>query len=162
MAAIGKAKDFHEYREVAIGETFDLDETQIRILNADGAQWLKKVKDKITVFQLDPFHKYQAIKEYVADRKAQIDIRELLDNGNIEEMFEYMEIYKNSLFEDKEIESMEKLQKYLTNNKEGLLPYQKQKLDLPERPEGLEYLNMGKMENHVWSVIARKMKHNLD
>lgn len=28
------------------------------------------------------------------------------------------------------------------------------------RPEGLEYRNMGTMENHVWSVIARRMKHN--
>ena len=160
MAGIGKAKDFQEYREAAIADTFDLDETQVRILNADGAPWLKKVKDKSTVFQLDPFHKYQAIKEYTADKKAQIDIRDLLDSGKIEEMFEYIEIYKNSLYEDKEIENIERLEKYFRSNEHGLLPYQKQELDLPEQPEGLEYRNMGTMENHVWSVIARRMKHN--
>lgn len=160
MAGIGKAREFQEYREAAIADTFDLDETQIRILNADGAPWLKKVKDKSTVFQLDPFHKYQAIKEYTADKKAQIEIRELLDSGQIERMFEYIEIYKNSLYEDKEIENIERLERYFKSNREGLLPYQKQELDLPKEPEGLEYRNMGTMENHVWSVIARRMKHN--
>jgi hypothetical protein len=160
MAGIGKAKEFHEYREAAIAETFDLDETQIRILNADGAPWLKKVKDRSTVFQLDPFHKYQAIKEYTADKKAQTDIRELLDDGKLEELFDYIETYKNSLYEDKEIENIERLERYFRSNKEGLLPYQKQNLALPESPEGLEYRNMGTMENHVWSVIARRMKHN--
>lgn len=160
IAGIGKAKDFHEYREAAIAQTFDLDETQVRILNADGAPWLKKVKDKSTVFQLDPFHKYQAIKQNIADKKAQTDMRELLDNGEIEEMFAYMELYKNSMSEESDIENVEKLQKYFESNKEGLLPYQKQGLELPIHPEGLEYLNMGTMENHVWSVIARRMKHN--
>ena len=160
IAGIAKSKEFHEYREAAIAQTFDLDETQIRILNADGAPWLKKVKDKSTIFQLDPFHKYQAIKQNIADKKAQFDIRELLDNGEIAEMFEYMELYKNSIFEEIEIGNVEKLQKYFESNREGLLPYQKQEIELPSSPEGMEYLNMGTMENHVWSVIARRMKHN--
>ena len=54
----------------------------------------------------------------------------------------------------------EDLLRYYENNREGLLPYQSQGLELPEPPEGLEYRNMGTMENHVWSVIARRMKHN--
>lgn len=41
--------------------------------------------------------------------------------------------------------------RYYRNNREGLLPYQSQ---------GLEYRNMETMENHVWSVIARRMEHN--
>ena len=32
--------------------------------------------------------------------------------------------------------------------------------ELPEHPEGLEYRGMRIMENHVWSVIARRTKHN--
>ena len=31
---------------------------------------------------------------------------------------------------------------------------------MPKAPEGLEYLNLGTMENHIWSIIARRMKHN--
>ncbi len=159
-AGMEKARDFHANREAAIASVFNLDETEIRILNADGASWLKKVKDKSTIFQLDPFHKYQAIRENISDKKAQEEIRELIDRGQLEEMFEYIAIYRDSLGDDKEIEKAQKLLEYFRNNRSGLRPYQKQTGKLPESPEGLEYLNMGIMENHVWSVIARRMKHN--
>lgn len=49
---------------------------------------------------------------------------------------------------------------YFSNNKNGLIPYQERGLKLPQNPEGLEYRNMGTMENHGWSVIAKRMKHN--
>lgn len=57
------------------------------------------------------------------------------------------------------IEDAEDLIRYYENNREGILPYQSQELKLPKPPEGLEYRNMGTMENHVWSVIAKRMKH---
>ena len=85
---------------------------------------------------------------------------ELLEEEKTEELFEYLELYKNSLWEEKEIKDVEELVRYYRNNEEGLLPYQSQGLKLPEHPEGLEYRNMGTMENHVWSVVARRMKHN--
>lgn len=152
-----KAMDFHANWEAAIARVFNLDETEIRILNADGAPWLKKVKDKSMVFQLDPFHKYQAIRENISDKKVQEGIRELIDSEQLEKMFEYITIYRNSLDDDKEIEKAQKLLEYFKSNRNGLRPYQKQIGKLPER---LEYLNMGKMENHVWRVIARRVKHN--
>ena len=49
---------------------------------------------------------------------------------------------------------------YFSANKEGLLPYQKRGFEIPESPKGLIYKNMGTMENHIWSIIARRMKHN--
>lgn len=135
-------------------------EVPVLFEEADGAPWLKRVKDKSTIFQMDPFHKYQAIKENISAGKAQKAIRELLDAGQLDEMFEYITIYRDSLGDDKEIEKAQKLLEYFGSNKKGLRPYQKQIEKLPESPEGLEYLNMGTMENHVWSVIARRMKHN--
>lgn len=84
----------------------------------------------------------------------------MLSEEKTEELFEYLETYKNSLWEESEIEDAEELIRYYENNREGLLPYQSQGLELPEHPEGLEYRNKGTMENHVWSVIARRMKHN--
>lgn len=160
VAGFSKAKVFHEYREAAIAEKYNLDETQIRLLNADGAAWIKKVKDKSTYFQLDPFHKHKAIKENIAHKSAGEKVRELLDAGKVDEMFEYLKMYRDSLTEDKEIEKAEILIQYFQNNREGLLPYQEQGIELPESPEGLEYRNMGTMENHIWSVITRRMKHN--
>ena len=160
VAGFSHAKEFHACREAAIAQTFNLDEVCQRILNADGASWIKKVKDKSTCFQLDPFHRNKAVKEKIYNKKAQKDILELLAQEEIEEVFHYLELYKNSLSEEKEIKDAEELIRYYKNNKEGLLPYQSQGLELPENPEGLEYRNMGTMENHVWSVIAKRMKHN--
>ena len=160
VAGFARAKEFQEYREAAIAEKFNLDEVSQRILNADGASWIKQVKDKSTCFQLDPFHRNKAVKEKIHNRKAVRDIMELLETERIEELIEYLEVYKNSLGDDAEIDDAEELIRYYENNREGLRPYQSQELDLPEHPEGLEYRNMGTMENHVWSVIARRMKHN--
>ncbi len=159
VAGFSKAKEFQEYREAVIAQEFNLDEVGQRILNADGASWIKKVKDKSTCFQLDPFHRNKAVKKKIHEEEAQDDILELLREEKIEEVFRYLEIYQNSLSDDKEIEDAEELMQYYENNREGLLPYQSQGLELPEPPEGLEYRNMGTMENHVWSVIAKRMKH---
>lgn len=159
VAGFSKAKEFHEYREAQIAQTFDLDFVEQRILNADGAAWIKKVKDQSTCFQLDPFHRNKAVREKIHHPAAQRAILELLEEEKIEEVFEYLECYRNSLWEEKEIEETEELIRYYENNREGLLPYQSQGLELPESPEGVEYRNMGTMESHIWSIIARRMKH---
>lgn len=160
VAGFAGAKEFHEYREAAIAEKYNLNEVDERILNADGASWIKKVKDKSTCFQLDPFHRNKAVREKIHNPEAVRDIMELLEKEKIRELFEYLEIYRNSLWEEREIEDAEELIRYYRNNREGLVPYQSRLGELPCHPEGLKYRNMGTMENHVWSVIARRMKHN--
>lgn len=160
VAGFERAKEFHEYREAAIAEKYNLDEVNERILNADGASWIKRIKDKSTCFQLDIFHRNKAVREKIHNPKAVRDIMELLEEEKVGELFAYLETYRNSLSEDGEIEDAEELIRYYRNNESGLLPYQSQVPELPEHPEGLEYRGMGTMENHVWSVIAKRMKHN--
>ncbi len=159
-AGFNKAAEFHKVREAQIAKEYNLEETEVRIMNGDGAGWIKKVADKSTHFQLDAFHRNQAIRENIFYPKARKDIYELLEEGNIKQLFDYLEIYRDSLDKDEEIEKAEKLITYFRKNEEGLLPYQKQGIELPGSPEGLEYRNMGTMESHVWSIIARRMKHN--
>lgn len=77
-----------------------------------------------------------------------------------DELFKYLKIYRDSLSDETEIKDVEELLKYYINNREGLIAYQSQGLNLPEHPDGLEYRNMGTMENHIWSVIAKRMKHS--
>lgn len=99
VAGFEGAKKFHEYREAAIAGKYNLDEVNKRILNADGASWIKKIKDKSTCFQLDPFHRNKAVREKIHNRKAVCDIMELLEQEKIEELFAYLETYRNSLSE---------------------------------------------------------------
>lgn len=112
VVGVDSAKEFHEYREAAIAKTYNLDEVCERILNADGASWIKKVKDKSTCFQLDPFHRNKAVRERIHNPKAVKEIMELLEEEKIEKMFEYLEVYQNSLSEDGEIEDVEELIQY--------------------------------------------------
>ena len=137
VAGFSKAKEFREYREAAIAQEFNLDEVDQRILNADGASWIKKVKDKSTCFQLDPFHRNKAVKEKIHKQAARDAVLELIKAEEIEEVFRYLEIYRNSLSDETEIEDVEDLIRYYENNREGLVPYQSQNLNLPEPPEGL-------------------------
>ena len=159
VAGFEKAKDFQEYREAAIGSTYDLAETELRILNSDGASWIKKIKDKATVFQLDPFHRNKAIREKITDKQAAEEVFSYLTNRDVDGMFEFLAKYKDSISDEAEAEKVEELITYFGNNEDGLLPYQEQGFIIPEPPEGLEYRNMGTMENHIWSIIARRMKH---
>ena len=160
VAGFSKSKEFQEYREATIAQTYDLDETDVRIMNADGAEWVKNICEADTIFQLDPFHRNKAIKENIPYPQAVNAIHELLNQHDIEGIFRYLEIYKNSVSEDEEIEKAERLIKYFRNNRDGLIPYTEKELNLPENEQGLVYRNMGTMENHVWSVIAKRMKHN--
>lgn len=87
-------------------------------------------------------------------------IHELLDAQELDRLFEYLEIYKNSLCDDEEIEKADRVITYFRNNRKCLIPYSRQGLNLPGNKKSLVYRNMGTMENHVWSVIAKRMKHN--
>ena len=158
-AGFGKAADFHKAMEAGIAREYDLEKTDIRLLNGDGASWIKKVPDKSTVFQLDPFHRNQAIREKIGDKQVRKIIHEYLVNKQIDELLEFLGIYKDSLPEEDWSIKAGELLEYFTNNKDGLLPYQEQDIDIPESPEGLCYRNMGTMENHVSSIIAHRMKH---
>ena len=160
VAGFSNSKEFQEYREASIAEKYDTDEIEIRLMNADGSEWIKNVCDADTVFQLDPFHRNKAIKDYIPYKEAERTIHDYLEQKDIDGMFEYLEIYKDSLSEDNEIENANKLITYFKNNRKGLLSYQDQGVLLPEHPDGLIYRNMGTMENHIWSVIAKRMKHN--
>lgn len=71
-----------------------------RILNADGASWIKKVKDESTCFQMYTFHHNQATREKLHKRKEVTDVKELLEDERIDELFEYLKIYRDSLREE--------------------------------------------------------------
>lgn len=51
------------------------------------------------------------------------------------------------------------LYKYLDNNREGLLPYDKRGIKIAEPPEGVIYKGMGVQENQNCTVITLRMKN---
>jgi hypothetical protein len=163
MAGMENSREFHEKREALIESKYNVDEIQQRILNGDGGSWIKEPYDSETIYQLDRYHIYQEILRKISDKKAQRDIRELFDEEKIDEMLEYIEMYATSTESpdktDKTSKKARELHKYLNNNKEGLLPYHKRGIKIPDAPKGIKYKNMGVQENQNCTIITLRMKH---
>lgn len=163
LAGMESSSEFHEKREACIRKKYNADEISQRILNGDGGNWIKEPYDPDTIFQLDRYHIYQEILRKISDKEAQGAIRKLLEEEKPDEMLEYIEIYATSVESPDEKDSKSKkareLYKYLSNNKEGLLPYDKQGKKIPEPRPGIIYKGMGVQENQNCTVITLRMKN---
>lgn len=163
LAGMEDSQTFHEKREACIRRKYDADEIGQRILNGDGGSWIKEPYDPDAIFQLDRYHIYQEILRKIKDKKAQQDIRELLEEEKTEEMLKYIGIYADSVESPDEKDTRSKkareLLQYLENNREGLLPYDRQGVAIPEAPEGLFYKHMGVQESQNCTVVTMRMKH---
>lgn len=136
LAGMEKSSEFHRKREALIEKRYDVDEIQQRVLNGDGGSWIKEPYDPEVIFQLDQFHIYQEIKRKLKEKEAQKAVTELFEANKMEEMLEYIKIYADSVESedetDKRSSNARKLYEYLSNNREGLLPYQERGRKLPE------------------------------
>lgn len=163
LAGMEDSTTFHEKREACIRQKYDTDEIGQRILNGDGGSWIKEPYDPDAIFQLDRYHIYQEILRKIKEKRAQQEIRKLLEEEKIDEMLEYIELYATSVESpdenDKRSKQARELLQYLRNNKQGLLPYDKQGISIPEPTEGVIYKHMGVQESQNCTVITMRMKH---
>lgn len=163
LAGMEKSSEFHEKREACIHRKYNADEIQQRILNGDGGSWIKEPYDPEAIFQLDRYHIYQEILRKIGDKKAQAEIRNLFDEEKVDEMLEYIEVYATSVESadeaDKKSRKARELYQYLKNNRDGLLPYEKQGKEIPEPQPGIIYKGMGVQESQNCTVITLRMKN---
>lgn len=163
LAGMEDSTEFHAKREACIRKKYAADEIGQRILNGDGGSWIKEPYDSETIFQLDRYHIYQEILRKICDKKAQKEIRELFEQEKMDEMLEYIQLYATSVEsqdeKDKASKKAMELYKYLNNNKEGLLPYNKRGITIVEPKDGIIYKGMGIQETQNCTVITLRMKH---
>ena len=160
-ASFGTGKEFKELSDATIAEVYNTDEIKVRILNGDGASWIKQsIEDEGVYFQLDPFHKSQAVLRNIQDKKEAHKLMKMLNDGQVEESFEYLtKLMVKYTDDENKFKKLEKLYTYLFDNKIGLIPYSLRKeIEMPEAPEGLEYRTLGTMEHNICDVIAQRMK----
>jgi len=150
---------FYARKEGVIAKTYNIDEIEMRVLNGDGANWIKRsLIDDTVHYQLDTFHRNKAILKYVSDPVARKTIFELLYTKQIDFMLSVIESYSNSTEDEKERENFLTLLKYFQNNKDGLISYKRRGLDLPMSTNDIEYRGCGAMESNVYSIIGFRMK----
>lgn len=163
LAGMEGSMEFHAKREACIQTKYAPEEIGQRILNGDGGSWIREVYDPEAIFQLDRYHIYQEILRKIADKKAQREIREHLEADRPDEMLEYIRTYAVSVESpdenDKRSRNAMELYRYLENNKEGLLPYHKRGIPIPEPEEGILYKKMGIQESQNCTVLTLRMKN---
>lgn len=159
-AGFEPAAEFRKRKEGMLGSEYNLDEIQMRIVNGDGGNWIKNHSEGEGVhYQLDPFHKSQAIIKNVEDKQARTTMLTFLKENKYEEILMYVSALEKDSLDAKTKEKLRNLYNYFSNNQLGLMPYLERDLDLPILEDGLVYRNMGTMEHNICDVIGQRMKH---
>lgn len=159
VAGFTDSENFKLLRDASIAKIYNYDEIKFKILNGDGATWIKKDHDaEGEYFQLDRFHISKAILRNIKDKDESKKLWKMFKKSE----FECFKLRLNELKYEcggvyEEVKKIEELEKYLISNKDGIIPY-KNRVNLPEPERGLYYRNMGIMEPNVYNILGHRMK----
>ncbi|HBR28794.1 MAG TPA: ISLre2 family transposase [Firmicutes bacterium] len=159
-SGFSSSREFKELWDATVAENYNTDEIEVRIINGDGASWIKAgLGEEGSHFQLDPFHISQAIIKKVPHKKQASKLKRFLRQGEVDKGFDYLTelLIQNNKDQDK-FKKLEDLYNYLARNHEGLIPFHLRGIDLPKPPQGLEYRTLGTMEHNVCDIVALRMK----
>lgn len=167
IATTENAKKLKRLVDMRIGTKYAVHKIEKIIINADGADWCKKIaespKEK---YQLDMFHIQKKIREAVKDNEYVNLMSNIVKTDKPEYIFNIIYNYKVELkYEEKkeELEKVKELEEYLRNNEKGLLRYQ---YELGYNIEELnelskeKYRNLGTEESQMYCVCRKRMKKN--
>jgi len=160
FAGYMKPEEFKTVRDAAVAEKYNVDEIVYRVLNGDGAVWIKNGHDLETdIFQLDPFHLAQSVIRNVSDKQARRHIIKWLKAGDFNKVFNKIEALKYECGGlESEVKKLTKLEDYIKSNMDGIVCYKdREQIKMPNPPEGLEYRNLGTMERNV-NIFGKRMK----
>lgn len=74
-AGFTDSRKFKKLRDTKIAEEYNVDEIETKIVNGDGASWIKEgLGEEGVYYQLDPFHKSQAVLRNVPDKKEAVKL----------------------------------------------------------------------------------------
>lgn len=162
FAGFEKSEEFHEKREAQVRSIYNVDKIEYRLLNGDGASWIKEQFTNNKIYQLDRFHINSNIaKDIPYDKEIAKEIKRLLRQCGVEETLKYLNKYIDSVDNNNPFDTRaskgKELYTYLLNNKEYIVPYYKRNIKLPKPPEGITYNHMGVQENQNCTIITMRM-----
>ncbi len=153
------ADKFIKRKEGIIANRYRVDGIEMRILNGDGAEWIKKsISDENVYFQLDPYHRNKAIISHVQDGKKRKVLFGLLKEGRTDDLLECIEAYINCSEDEKEIKELTELYTYFESNKSGLIEIHNRNMVIPTSTGNKQYRHLGCMESNIFSIIGNRMK----
>jgi len=160
FAGYMKTEEFKTLRDAVVAKKYNVDEIAYRVLNGDGAAWIRNGHDsEMDIFQLDSYHLSKSIICNVYNKQARRHILRWLKEGKIEKVLSKIENLKNECGGlESEVKKLTTLENYIKNNIDGIVVYKDRKnITLPNAPEGIEYRTLGTMERNV-NIFAKRMK----
>lgn len=160
FAGYMEPEEFKTLRDAAVAEKYNVDEIQYRVLNGDGASWIRYDHDReMDIFQLDPYHLAKCVVRNVYDKQARRHIMGWLKSGEFEKVFKKIGDLKYGCGGiEGEVKKLTDLEKYIKNNIDGVVIYKDRgNIKLPAAPKGIEYRTLGTMERNV-GIFAKRMK----
>ena len=157
-AGFDEPKEFRRRSEARLAQKYDVDGIDIRILNGDGASWIKGI-DEDAVMQLDPFHRSRALTRGLADKAARSEARRLLKEKDVDGALGYIKSLAENSKEEKEAKRINELYRYFNDNKAHLLTWDERGIKLPPPPKGVVYRRLGTQEHSNCVLITHRMKH---
>ena len=159
IAGMMSSKKLEKIRNARLYQKYDLDKVKLRVMNGDGARWIKNITAKDAISQKDNFHIHQEIVRDIQDKKYREELEKIIEEKRFDEVEKYIESLKSELGgEEKTVKKLKKLQSYL---KDGLPRYQdvlkEKNQEMPKAPEGIEYRNPGIMESQIFTVLKVRL-----
>jgi hypothetical protein len=151
--------DFVGRKEGIIANAYNIDEIELRFLNGDGANWIRRnMEDESIHYQLDPYHRNKWMTERVSDKAVRKTMMEALYSNDPDLLLHVIEVEAMSTDDEITRENYLKLHGYFSKNKDGIVPYDQRGLDIPPPPDGKEYRRMGACESNIYTIIGNRMK----
>ena len=159
-ASFEKAGDFRRHKEGVVQSRFNADSIQLRVLNGDGAGWLRNSPEPNAVSVLDKFHRNKKITECVQDPEFASLLRKLLCDGKIDTLLTCIQAQIDSTDDPAQIKGLKTLLRYYTENKDALLSYYDRGIPIPDtrEPGTLHHARLGSMESNVFTLVGNRMK----
>jgi len=130
------------------------------IFGSDGAGWCKSVGEDADIFQLDTYHRNNAITRCIKDKAHRKAAMELIQQKDIDTLLDYVEALVTSYEDPDAVDKAIQLLTYFTNNKNELLTWKERDIELPDPPKGIVYRSLGTQEHTNANVICTRMKNN--
>ena len=158
FAGYEKIEVLDDIANSGIAEKYDMEALKYKILNGDGASWIRKESEinEDVIYQLDWFHVFQKTSRKIKDKKERKKIYKLIEKRKYNELIEKVKNLYETEVDEKEKEKIKEVYDYYKNLKEYLPRYtEREDITLPD---GIEYRGMGTMEGSIHNVLATRMK----
>jgi hypothetical protein len=166
VAGFGSIEDLYHIKENRLKVKYDIDEIEARIVNGDGAAWVRKLASLPncdTHYQLDPYHKNRAIKKANLSPAQKDRVWEYLNQKKVEDLLAYLQMLAREAHEAnmENGELLQDLYTYFRNNADALVPVvDRKECDRMFGRAALPVVRrLGTMESTVCNVVALRMKH---